>query len=295
MAFFGRRKPGFAKETELTEQELTDKINDANNHTFREEQTPNTEKRDWRAIASAVIGLKQDESQQAPAQEAVSPEEAAMSRAELVAAAADEGTRMDLFEYLDSLPDVEDPFPPMQTEDPAQEQEEEELSEAQLLADFIRERSRAALLTSLTYLTQEVPTIEALLPAMEADPACATIKKIQGKKDVYYYDQDVMTDNYAMIAALIEDKDMPRTIAEMVRWNGKTYPSPTPVAYFTRHPYSLTEPQVKVALEAMRRDPAYSDIQSFVSEIGTDFLYSEQVMTLRYAKSLADRAEDDNG
>lgn len=292
MALFGRRKPGFAKEAKITEQELTDKINDANNHTFREEQSPNTEKRDWRTIASAIIGLNQEEAEQSPAQEAPE-EEAAMTREELGAAAAAEGTRMDLFDYLDTLPDVADPYPPMPEEEPAQE--EEELSEAQLLADFIRERSRAAMLTSLTYLTKEVPNVEELLPKMAADEACATIKKIQGQKDVYYYDNDVMTDNYAMIAALIEDKDMARTIAEMVRWNGKTYPSPTPVAYFTRHPYNLTMPQVKVALEAVRREPAYSDIQSFVSEIGTDFLYSEQVMTLRYARALADRAEDDIG
>lgn len=291
MAFFGRRKPGFAKETDITKQELTDQINDKNNHTFREDDSPMTEKRDWRAIASTVIGLKHDDQPQEVAT-APSDESVPMSREEIDAAAAAEGTRTDLFEFLDTLPDVNDPFPQMEDE-PVQE--EEELSEAQLLADFIRERSRAALLTSMAYLVKEVPTIDELLPAMEADDACSTIKKIQGKKDIYYYDNDVMTDNYAMIAALIEDKDIPRTIAEMVRWNGKTYPSPTPVAYFTRTPYNLTDPQLKIALDQLPRDPAYSDIKTFVSELGTDFLYSEQVMSLRYARSLADRAEDDNG
>ena len=47
MAFFGRRKPGFAKEANITEQELTNVINDSNNNTFRpNDESPKTEKRD---------------------------------------------------------------------------------------------------------------------------------------------------------------------------------------------------------------------------------------------------------
>lgn len=296
MAFFGRRKPGFAKEANITEQELTNVINDSNNNTFRpNDESPKTEKRDWKAIANAVLGLKTEEiPSSVPAPTESAAEEAPLTAKEVAEAAAAEGTRTDLFDYLDTLPDVADPFPKME-EEPAEPEQEEELSEAQLLADFIRERAKAALLTSLTYLKQEVATIDELLTAMEADEACQSIHHITGKKDIYYYDSDVMTDNYAMIAALIEDKDTTRTIAEMVRWNGKTYPSPTPVAYFMRHPYNLTMPQMQVALHNLERDPDYADIKTFTSEKGNTFLYSEPIMSMRYAKSLADRAEDDEG
>ena len=293
MAFFGRRKPGFGKEVNITEHELTDVINDSNNNTFRpNDESPNTEKRDWKAIADAVLGLNHHSAEARPAAEAADDESKTLTPKEVAEIAAAEGTRTDLFDYLDTLPDVEDPFPKMEEEP---EPEQEELPEAQLLADFIRERAKAALLTSLTYLRQEIETIDELIPQMEADEACQSIRKIVGQKDTYYYDSDVMTDNYAMIAALIEDKDMTRTVAEMVRWNGKTYPSPTPVAYFMRHPYNLTMPQMQVALSNLEHHPEYADIKTFVSEKGNTFLYSEPIMSMRYAKALADRAEDDEG
>ena len=58
------------------------------------------------------------------------------------------------------------------------------------------------------------------------------------KRQVYYYSNANMSDNYARIAMLVEEKNLPKTIAEMVRFSCKTYPSPTPLDYFT--PVSYT-------------------------------------------------------
>lgn len=50
-----------------------------------------------------------------------------------------------------------------------------------------------------------------------------------------HYSNGNMSDNYAMIAMYVEEKDLVVTIAEMVRFNAKTYPAPTPVNYFEKH------------------------------------------------------------
>ena len=60
-----------------------------------------------------------------------------------------------------------------------------------------------------------------------------------GAKDTYYYSSANMSDNYAMIAQLIEDKDLCVMVAEMVRFNARVYPSATPLQYFRRSPYGL--------------------------------------------------------
>ena len=65
---------------------------------------------------------------------------------------------------------------------------------------------------------------------------------------------------YAMIAMLVYEKDIPYTIAHMVRFNCKTYPAPSPVEYFTRHPFSYTKPQLDHAIHMIQQKEAYKDI-----------------------------------
>ena len=48
--------------------------------------------------------------------------------------------------------------------------------------------------------------------------------------DAYYYSSANMSDNYAMIAQLIEDKDLCVMVAEMVRFNARVYPERHPAA-----------------------------------------------------------------
>ena len=45
-------------------------------------------------------------------------------------------------------------------------------------------------------------------------------------KDAYYYSSANMSDNYAMIAQLIEDKDLCAMVAEMVRFTPASTPAP---------------------------------------------------------------------
>lgn len=200
MALFGRRKPGFSKEVELKPEEIPGEFSDALDPAVNKDlDNPKAEKLEYQHNAEHVINGEQASTAEKP----------------------------DLLDYLESLPDVEDPFPPSEPEEEAPA-EAVEKRPAQVLADFIRKRSAAAALTARKSLMEEAENMEELIAAMAQDEDCKDIRHVDGQKDVYYYSEENMANNYAMIAALIEDKDVCRTIAEMVRFNCKTYPTPRP-------------------------------------------------------------------
>ena len=66
-------------------------------------------------------------------------------------------------------------------------------------------------------------------PDARRTPSATDIVSRTGAKDTYYYSSANMSDNYAMIAQLIEDRDLCVMFAEMVRFNARIYPSATPL------------------------------------------------------------------
>lgn len=193
--------------------------------------------------------------------------------------------KQDLLSYLVTQPDGEDEFGDLPAGEP---EEEKELTEAQKLAGYIRARSQGAQLTAHQALKEEVDGLEGLLEEMKADETCQDIASVQGNKDVYYYSQLNMSNNYAMIASLVEEKNLVETIGRMVRFNCKTYPAPTPLSYFERHPYFSTMPQIQRAIALIETDPEYSDIHRIVNSQNVEFLYSDLHMTERYARALTE-------
>ena len=161
-----------------------------------------------------------------------------------------------------------------------------------MLAEYIRERTKSAVLTPRKALAQEEPHLDEMLEELHGLESCKDICTVKGNKDEYFYSDDLMAHNYARIAMLVLEKDLPLTIAEMVRFNCKTYPSPTPLSYFTRHPYYYTEPQLKHALTLLARNPDYADVKTLVTENNhVTYLYSERHMSFKYARALAEGVE----
>lgn len=143
----------------------------------------------------------------------------------------------ELLDFLAAAPDAEnDPYADQPTKTAP---ELPELTPAQQLAGYIRSRSAAALVTAHAQLTSEVENADELLAQMPQDPQCEDIVSRTGAKDTYYYSSANMSDNYAMIAQLIEDRDLCVMFAEMVRFNARIYPSATPLRYFQRSPTAL--------------------------------------------------------
>ena len=257
MALFGRRKPGFSKEVDLKPSEIPGEFSDA--------------------LDPAVTG----EPEKAETQETAQPAEAGEAK-------------KDIFTYMQELPDVADPFPPSPPEEaPAPEPEK---TRAQLLADFIRERCRSALITPKAMIAEGEEDPDALIAEMTADESCSDIRSVAGQKDVYYYSDEYMANNYAKIAMLTMEQDDARTVAEMVRFNCKAFPTPTPVYYFANQPFFLDRERMKAVIAQMKTDPAYQDIRECVAEInGEPYLYSIDLMSERYAKALANGAESREG
>lgn len=194
----------------------------------------------------------------------------------------------ELLAYLSSLPEAEDSFAEVAAEIPA---EEPPKTEAQKFADYIRLRTRGSMVTAKKSLEADIPNLEELLKELKEDETCKDIETVEGKKDIYYYSKAHMSDNYAMIAALVEDKDLRMTIASMVRFNCKTYPAPTPLSYFERHPYYATMAQIQRAIDSMNGKQEFEDIQKLTNSRGVPYLYSEHHMKKRYAASLIEDGE----
>ena len=215
--------------------------------------------------------------------------EAAPEAAE--APAVPEGTdaadaKPELLDFLAAAPDAEnDPYADQPTKTAP---ELPELTPAQQLAGFIRSRSAAALVTAHAQLISEVENADELLAQMPQDPQCEDIVSRTGAKDTYYYSSANMSDNYAMIAQLIEDRDLCVMFAEMVRFNARIYPSATPLRYFQRSPYGLAPEEIEQTWKTMQGRPEFADIEELTNNQNERFLFSTQYLTRRYAKAISD-------
>ena len=198
----------------------------------------------------------------------------------------DEAAKPQLLDFLAGAPEAEnDPF----ADQPTQTAPElPELTPAQELAGYIRSRSAAALVTPHALLVSEVENADELLAQMPQDPQCEDIVVRAGAKDTYYYSNANMSDNYAMIAQLIEDKDLCVMFAEMVRFNARVYPSATPLKYFQRSPYGLAPEEIEQTWKTMQGRPEFADIEELTNNQNERFLFSTQHLTRRYAKAISD-------
>ena len=212
--------------------------------------------------------------------------ELAAKQAAEAAHEAAEAAKPELLDFLAAAPEAQgDPYEDQPT---VTAPELPELTPAQELAGYIRSRSAAALLTPHALLLTEVENADELLAQMPADPQCEDITTRKGAKDTYYYSTANMSDNYAMIAQLIEDKDLCVMFAEMVRFNARIYPSATPLKYFQRSPYGLAPEVIEQTWESMQGKPEYADIEELTNNQNERFLFSTKHLTRRYAKAISD-------
>ena len=212
--------------------------------------------------------------------------QAAEAAPQAAEAAQADAAKPELLDFLAAAPEAEgDPYADQPT---VTAPELPELTPAQELAGYIRSRSAAALVTPHALLVSEVENADELLAQMPADPQCADIVSRTGAKDTYYYSSANMSDNYAMIAQLIEDRDLCVMVAEMVRFNARVYPSATPLRYFRRSPYDLTQEAIEQTWQAMQGRPEYADIEELTNNQNERFLFSTKHLTRRYAKAISD-------
>ena len=297
---FGRRKPGYTTTVdgsadpeqavlELQKAELAAKkkpkaevfdINAASETARRLKETGSTFDGSAAKAGEDVMAVVERETAELAAKQA------AGAAPEAAEAAQTEAAKPELLDFLAAAPEAQgDPYEDQPT---VTAPELPQLTPAQELAGYIRSRSAAALLTPHALLLTEVENADELLAQMPADPQCEDITTRKGAKDTYYYSTANMSDNYAMIAQLIEDKDLCAMVAEMVRFNARVYPSATPLRYFRRSPYDLTQEAIEQTWQSMQGKPEYADIEELTNNQNERFLFSTQHLTRRYAKAISD-------
>ena len=292
---FGRRKPGYTTTVDSS-VDPEQAVLDLQKAELAAKKRPKAEVFDIDAASETARRLKETGSTfDGSAAKAGEDVIAAVERetAELAAKQAAEATpeaadaaKPELLDFLAAEPEAEnDPFADQPTKTAP---ELPELTPAQELAGYIRSRSAAALLTPHALLLTEVENADELLAQMPADPQCEDITTRKGAKDTYYYSTANMSDNYAMIAQLIEDKDLCVMFAEMVRFNARIYPSATPLKYFQRSPYGLAPEVIEQTWESMQGKPEYADIEELTNNQNERFLFSTKHLTRRYAKAISD-------
>ena len=297
---FGRRKPGYTTTVDssvdpeqavldLQKAELAAKkkpkaevfdINAASETARRLKETGSMFDGSAAKLGEDVIAAVQKET------DALAAKQAEAQPALEETAAPDAAEKPQLLDFLAAAPEAEgDPYADQPT---VTAPELPELTPAQELAGYIRSRSAAALITPHALLVSEVENADELLAQMPQDPQCEDIVVRAGAKDTYYYSNANMSDNYAMIAQLIEDKDLCVMFAEMVRFNARVYPSATPLKYFQRSPYGLAPEEIEQTWKTMQGRPEFADIEELTNNQNERFLFSTRHLTRRYAKAISD-------
>ena len=290
---FGRRKPGYTTtvDSSVDPEQAVLELQKAE---LAAKKKPKAEVFDIDAASETARRLKETGStfdgSAAKAGEdvmaVVERETAELAAKQAAEAAQPDAAKPELLDFLAGEPEAEnDPFADQPTKTAP---ELPELTPAQELAGYIRARSAAAMLTPHALLQEEVENADELLAQLPADPQCTDIVSRTGAKDTYYYSNANMSDNYAMIAQLIEDKDLCVMFAEMVRFNARIYPSATPLKYFQRSPYGLAPEVIEQTWKAMQENPAYADIEELTNNQNERFLFSTKHLTRRYAKAISD-------
>lgn len=297
---FGRRKPGYTTTVdgsadpeqavlELQKAELAAKkkpkaevfdIDAASETARRLKETGSTFDGSAAKAGEDVMAVVERETAELAAKQA------AGAAPEAAEAAQPDAAKPELLDFLAAAPEAQgDPYEDQPT---VTAPELPQLTPAQELAGYIRSRSAVALLTPHALLLTEVENADELLAQMPADPQCEDITTRKGAKDTYYYSTANMSDNYAMIAQLIEDKDLCVMFAEMVRFNARIYPSATPLKYFQRSPYGLAPEVIEQTWKSMQERPEFSDIEELTNNQNERFLFSTKHLTRRYAKAISD-------
>ena len=289
---FGRRKPGYTTTVDGS-ADPEQAVLELQKAELAAKKKPKAEVFDIDAASETARRLKETGStfdgSAAKAGEdvmAVVERETAELAAKQAASEAAEAAKPELLDFLAAAPEAQgDPYEDQPT---VTAPELPQLTPAQELAGYIRSRSAAALLTPHALLLTEVENADELLAQMPADPQCEDITIRKGAKDTYYYSTANMSDNYAMIAQLIEDKDLCVMFAEMVRFNARIYPSATPLKYFQRSPYGLAPEVIEQTWKSMQERPEFSDIEELTNNQNERFLFSTKHLTRRYAKAISD-------
>ena len=201
------------------------------------------------------------------------------------------------------LPDTREVILPEETSAELSPEQAAGKAAALLLAQAIYDRTAQNLVAPLKWIRQlkldglDDEKLSELLSAVDQGQACEELKDtvlIKGKKDSYYFDASIMTPEFARVQALIEDKDMLATIAEVARHDSSLYPRPAPFSKFSGYPFRFSADEIEGAAARMQLSEEYRDIGVVEASNGAKAFYSSQSLSKNYARALFQDIEVDS-
>lgn len=179
-------------------------------------------------------------------------------------------------------------------------QESKPITPASLLAEQLYDVTARNTVAGRKWLRTNRPdgiseeALEALLSAVdraEPDEALHSVRVIAGKKDRYYYDASIMTAEFALLSAMLSDKDILHTIASVTRSDCQMYPRPTEFSKMTGYPFHFTLDEVEGAAARMAMSEEYKDIGVVQASNGEKAFFSSLHMKEGYARALLEGSE----
>ncbi len=165
------------------------------------------------------------------------------------------------------------------------------------LIEVIRKSSEAARLETKAHLLELFPEADVDLSLgvdgeSSGDGSCSSdysdLRILSGSEDAYYFSVLSMSETYARYLFRIEEKNLPRLVADTVREESRIYPRPTPARTFSSAPFSISEPELLKIIDLFGSDAETEDLRSYRASNGALYLYSSRYFEPVHAESLVE-------
>lgn len=127
-----------------------------------------------------------------------------------------------------------------------------------------------------------------LAPQPHRVPDATGLKQLAHADDIYYYDANAMTSEFARWAYLADKDDPVATFVFCVREDSQVYPRPLAQSSLANHPFNMDAAAVEAAWEAAHAEEACIDICRTEASNGDIYYYSSDYLGHDHAHSLAE-------
>lgn len=180
--------------------------------------------------------------------------------------------------------------------EPVLEEVEVEIDKVALMGLAIRDNSYEYRLTNAEDFLEEpffldVEEVLTLIDELKAREDYKDICIKKGAESIYLFSENHITENYANMMIMVEEKDLLKLVTETVREESRVYPRPTNSRLFLRSPFNLKIEELLQVLELLKKNESYNDIQETRASNKALYLYSDKFLKEAHANSLAEWVE----
>ena len=207
-----------------------------------------------------------------------------------------EETGDDLIQEDDGKLGIQDILAHLAEQEQEVPEEEIELTPLEQIVEFIKENSTNIRLTRIEEFAAEPfsfdsDTVEKIVKDIETIELFQDIKILNGAETRYFYWEEKISRSFATMMMRVEEKDLLKMIAETVREETKGYRRPFKNDLLLIPPFNLSQDQLHELLQLMKLREEYQDIKEVKASNRAEYLFSDQYMTERHAKSLVEWQE----